>query len=255
MVHSLPAFSDIQDLLGFVIICMARSAIGDGVYILDDLVLNFHVALIAFDFILINMLRMHEICILIFIQSLLFSVTFVTVLPWDFPVPENGVAVTFVTRKSVIEDQSVVITRRLGANKGFLRMAVVTVIDLGIMLAFFKMTNKTRTLRDCDMFSLHDLRMTARALELFSSFEILKMDLVVERDLVELHFSFQEPFFMTPFPQATVVPDFCPGFGFDIEFRPVAADHNQSFDLFSQLGLDSASRGIMTNAALEIFMR
>jgi hypothetical protein len=80
------------------------------------------------------------------------------------------------------------------------------------------------------------------------------VDFVIEGDLVELHLSFKESFIMAPFPQAALVPDFCPGFGFDVEFSPVAADHDKPFDLDSQLGPDTASRGIMTNAAFDIFM-
>ncbi len=223
MVNTLPAFSDVQNFLCLVIIRVARRAIGDGVYILDDLVLDFHMTLVAFDFVLENMHRVHEVCVLIFIEPLLFPVAFVTVLPWDFPISKNGVAVAFVTREAIVKNQGVVITRRLGAHKGFLCVAVVAVIDLRIMLAFFEMTDETGALGDSDVFSLHDLRVTASALELFPSFEIFEMYFVVESDLVEQHLTFQEPFFVATFPQATVVPDLCPGFGFDIEFCPVAA--------------------------------
>jgi hypothetical protein len=165
----------------------------------------------------------HEICVLIFIEPLLFPVAFVTVLPWDFPISKNGVAVAFVTREAIVKYQDVVIARRLGPHKGFLRVTMITVIDLGIMLTFFEMTDETGTLGDCDVFSLNDLRVTACALKLFSSFEILKMDLMVKRDLVEQHLTFQDPFFVTAFSEATVVPNLCPRFGFDIEFCPVAA--------------------------------
>jgi hypothetical protein len=234
---------------------VAGSAVCNGFYILDNLVLDFQMALVAFDFILINMFRMHEVCILIFIESFQFPVAFVTVLPWDFTISENGVAVALVTRKSVIEDQGVVVTRGLGAHESFLRMTVVAVFDLGIMLAFFEMTDKTGALRYRDMFPLHDLRVAACALELFPSFEVLKMDFVIECDLIELHSTFQEPFFMAAFPETAIVPDLCPWLGFDIEFCPVTADHDQPFDLFSQLGLDATSWWVMTHAAFEVFMR
>ena len=223
MVNTLPAFSDVQDFLGLVIIRVARRAIGDGVYILDDLVLDFHVTLITLDLVFVNMHRMHEVCVLIFIEPLLFPVAFVAVFPWDFPISKNGVAVAFVTREAIVKNQGVVITRRLGPHKGFLCVAVVAVIDLGIMFAFFEMTDETGALGDRDVFPLDDLGMAACALKLFPSFEVLKMDLMVKCDLVEQHLTLQEPFFVATFPQATVVPDLCPGFGFDIEFCPVAA--------------------------------
>jgi len=102
-------------------------------------------------------------------------------------------------------------------------VAVAAVIDLGVMLTFFEMTDETGALGDSDVITLNDLRVTACALKLFPSFEILKMDFMVKRDLVELHLTFQEPFVMAPFFEATVVPNLCPWFGFDIEFCPVAA--------------------------------
>jgi hypothetical protein len=140
---------------------------------------------------------MHEVCVVVFIQSFLFSVTFVTILTRDFAITENGVAVAFITGKPVIEDQSVVISGGKGSHKVFFRVTVAAVIDLGIVLAFFEMTDETGTFRDRDVFTLYDLRVTTGALEFFSSLEILEVDLVVEGDLVEWHLTFQEPFIMT----------------------------------------------------------
>jgi len=96
---------------------------------------------------------------------------------------------------------------------------------------------------------------TACALKFFPSFEILEMDFVVERDFIELHLTFQKSFIVASFSEATVIPNLCPGFGFYIKFCPVAAYHDQPFDFFSQLGLDASPWGIMTHAALDIFMR
>jgi hypothetical protein len=255
MVEAFASLSGVKDFLGFVVILMAGIAVGNGIDILDDLVLDFQMALIAFDLILVNMLGMHEVCVLIFVQSLPFSVAFVAVFPGDFAISDNGIAVAFVTGKSIGENQGVIVTRGLGTNEGFLRMTVTAVIDLGILIAFFEMTDKTGTLRDRYMFALNDLRMTARALELFSSFEVFEMDRVVECDIVEHHLAFQESFFMTAFPEAAVVADLGPWFGFDVEFRPVAADHDQPFDLFSQFGAYPPARRVMTNTALDFLMR
>jgi hypothetical protein len=96
--------------------------------------------------------------------------------------------------------------------------------------------------------------MAACALELFSSFEVFEMDRVIESNLVEHHLSFQEPFVMAAFLQAAVVPNLGPGLGFDVEFCPVAADHDKPFHLFAQLGFDAATRRIMAHVALDILM-
>jgi hypothetical protein len=68
---------------------------------------------------------------------------------------------------------------------------MVAVIDLRVMFTFFEVTDETGTLCDCNVFSLHDLGVTACALELFPSFEIFEVNFVVECDFVELDLSFQ----------------------------------------------------------------
>jgi hypothetical protein len=54
---------------------------------------------------------MHEVCVLVFVQSLPFSMAFVAVLTGDFTIPKNGIAVALVTGKAIFEDQGVIITR------------------------------------------------------------------------------------------------------------------------------------------------
>jgi hypothetical protein len=77
---------------------------------------------------------------------------------------------------------------------------------------------------------------------------------MIEGDLVELHLSLEQPFVMAAFSQATLVFYFGPRLGFDIEFCPVAAHHDQPFDLFPQLGPDATARRIMAHAAFDILM-
>jgi hypothetical protein len=170
MINPLASFSSVQDFLGFVEICVAGSAICDGFYVLHNFVLDLHVALIAFDFTLVDMLGMHQICVVEFFKPVLLPVAFVTVFPGDFTVPENGVAVTFVARKTVIEHHCMVIPWRLSSDQGFFCMTMIAVIDLRVMFAFLEMADEAGTLGDGDVFSLNDLGMTACALKLFSSF-------------------------------------------------------------------------------------
>jgi hypothetical protein len=230
---------------------MTGIAVGDGIDILDDLVLDFQMALIAFYFIFENMFGVHQIGVFVFFQSFPFTVTLVAILSRNLPISENGVAVTLLTRKSVVENKGVIVTRGLGANKAFLCMTMVAVIDLRIMLAFLEVTDKAGTLRDRDVFSLHDLGVAAGALEFFSSFEVFEVDFVIEGNLVELHLSFQKPFVVAAFSQAAFVLYFSPWLGFDVKFCPVAPDHDQTLDFFPQLGLDSSAGGIVAHAAFE----
>lgn len=254
MRNSLTTFSSIQDFLSLVEIGVACPAVCYGIDVLLDLVLDFHVALITFYFVFINMSGMQEICIIISLKSLLFPVAFVTVLPGDFTISNNGIAVAFVTGETVIKHQGVVITRRSFPNQHLFSVTVVTVVDLWIVLTLLEMTNKARTFGDGDVFSLDNLGMTACALKPFSSFKIIKMNFVVKGDFVELDQAFKEPFVMAALPEAAFVSNLCPGLGFDIEFGPVPSDHDQPFDLFPQFRLDAPARGIMAHAAFKIAM-
>jgi hypothetical protein len=234
---------------------MTGVAVSDGIDILDYLVLDFQMALIAFYFILENMFGVHEICVFVFFQSFPLTVALVTILSRDLPVSENGVAVTLLTRKPIVENKGVVVARGLGAYEAFLCVTVAAVIDLRIMLAFLEVTDKAGTLRDRDVLSLNDLGVAAGALKFFSSFEVFEVDFMIESDLVELHLSFQKPFVVTAFSQAAFVLYFGPWLGFDIQFCPVTPDHDQPLNFFPQLGLDSSARGIVAHAAFEFTVR
>jgi hypothetical protein len=80
-----------------MIIDVTGVAVCDCVYILDDLVLDLQMTLVAFDFILINMLCMHEVCILVFVESLSLPMALVTILAGNLPIAQNGIVVAFVT--------------------------------------------------------------------------------------------------------------------------------------------------------------
>jgi hypothetical protein len=109
VIDASPSFSGIQDFLCLVVIDVTGIAVRDGVDVLDYLVLDIHVALVAFDFVLRDMFCVHQIGVFVFFQSFPFSVALVTILPRDLPIAENGVAVTFIARKTVCEDQGVVV--------------------------------------------------------------------------------------------------------------------------------------------------
>ena len=170
MINPFTSLSSVQDFLGFVEISVAGPAICNGFYVLHNFMLDFHVALIALDFILVDMLGMHQIRVVEFFKSVLLPMAFVTVFPGDFTVPENGVAVAFVARKTFVEHHRVVIPWRLFSGQGIFGMTMIAVIDLGIVFAFFEMADEAGALSDGDVFSLDDLGMTACALKLFSSF-------------------------------------------------------------------------------------
>ena len=67
MSYSFSSFSGKEDFLGFVRISVACLAVRYCINVFDDLVLNFQVTLVAFDFVGIDMGRMHEVSIIVLI--------------------------------------------------------------------------------------------------------------------------------------------------------------------------------------------
>lgn len=131
-------------------------------------------------------------------------------------------------------------------------MAVATLSDLGIMLALFEVANKTAAFCDRDVFTLDDLGMAARAPELFSSLEVLQVNLVVEHDFLELVQSLEESFVVTPCTKARFIGYFSPRLGFQVELRPITADLEEPFDFSPQLG--PQPRRIVADVAFDIFV-
>lgn len=175
-----------EDFLGFVGVGMAGLAIGYGLYVFDDLVLDLHMAEVAFDFVRRDMRGMHKVCILVFIQTVSLPVAFVTVFSGHLSVTDDGLAVAFVTREAAFEDQRVVKPGYFFGSQIFFVVTMRTIGDSGVVFAFFKMADETGAFSYGDMLSLHDLRMTARASEAFPPLQISKMNLVVEDDFFEL---------------------------------------------------------------------
>jgi hypothetical protein len=89
---------------------VAGLTICDGFNIFHNLVLDFEVALVAFNLVGRNVHGMDQISIPIFIEPLFFKVAFVAVLTRDGPVADDGVAVAFVTFETVVKDKGVIVS-------------------------------------------------------------------------------------------------------------------------------------------------
>jgi hypothetical protein len=104
-----------------------------------------------------------------------------------------------------------VIFRSLFGNKSAPFVAVRTLADFGIVLAFFEMTDETGAVRDRNVLSLDDLGMAACAAEPFASLQVSEMNGVVKHDFVETDLPLQKSFIMTPFAKTTFIRNFSPG--------------------------------------------
>ena len=109
VIHSLTAFPNVQGFLSLVIISMTRLAIGYGLDILNDLVLDFHVTLVALDFIFGNMFGVHQVCVIEFVQSFPFPMAFVAVFLWNLPISYDSVAVALVTGKTIVKHHGMIV--------------------------------------------------------------------------------------------------------------------------------------------------
>ena len=91
-------------------------------------------------------------------------------------------------------------------------MAVVTIAYSGVMFTFFEVANKAGAISNCNVFTLNNLGMAARAAESFASFQISKVNFVIKGNFFIFRHSFQEPLFVTTFPKTTFVRNFSPRF-------------------------------------------
>lgn len=81
----------------------------------------------------------------------------------------------------------------------------------GVMLAFFEMADKAGAVGDYDMFSLNNLRMAACASKLLASFEVIKVDCVVENDFVKFDLTLENSFIVTSLSKTGFIGYFSPG--------------------------------------------
>ena len=102
-----------KDFLRFMIICVASLAIRYCINLFYYLVLNIQVALATFNFMGKDMVGMHEISIIVFVQPVGFPVTFVTIFSRHFSIPDDCLTVAFITFKSYIKDTRVIVYRSL----------------------------------------------------------------------------------------------------------------------------------------------
>jgi len=179
----------------------------------------------------------------------------VTVLAGHISIAHDGVAVALIAGVTVVENERVVVSRRLLGDKFFPVVAVSAVVDLGVMFAFFEMTDKAAAFGHRDVFSLDNLRVAARALEIFSSFEVFEVNGVVEGDSFEHNLSFEKPFVVATGLETAVVADFSPGFGLEVQLGPIAAQHDQSFNFDAKFRCDPTAWRIVALAAFELPMR
>jgi hypothetical protein len=132
----------------------------------------------------------------------------------------------------------------------FADVAVRAAGDIRIVVAGFEMADEAGAFGDRDVVSLDDLGVAACAAEFFPSHQVSQVNLVVEDDSLESDPAFEESRIVAALPEAAFVRDLRPGFGFDIEFCPVAEDLVEALQLDPQEGADP--RRIMAGAALDV---
>ena len=132
-------------------------------------------------------------------------------------------------------------------------MTVGAFADLGVVLAFFEVTDEAGAIGYGDVIALDYLGMAGCAPELFSSFQIGKVNLMVKNDFFKLYLPFQQPFVMTSLAEAALVRYFRPRLGFQVELCPVSPDHHQAFDFSPDLRPKSRSK--VAGAAFDFTVR
>ena len=164
---------------------MAGLAVGDRLDVLDDLVLDLQVALVALDLVRGDVHR----CM----RSVSPYLSSRSCSKWHLkqfsrgtaPSPSDDLAVALVAAEALVVDGRVVeaaLVRASGAPPcgGSWRSAP----DLGGVLCLLKWQRKQTRFRDRDVLALDDLRMAARAAQLLAPLQVFEVGLVVEGDLL-----------------------------------------------------------------------
>lgn len=188
---SLSSFSKIKDGLFPVKVRVARLAVGYGFDIFDDSVLDLHVALIALNLVLSDVLKMHQVGVLVFSKTLLLPVAFIAVFPGDIAVPHDHMAVAFVTAVAFLENYGVIVAGGIVPDQLVLGMAVGALRNLGIVLTLLKMADKAGAGCHGYVLPLYDLGVAAGTLQLFPPPQVFEMNLMVKNDIFEIHLAFK----------------------------------------------------------------
>jgi hypothetical protein len=138
--------------------------------------------------------------------------TFITIFPGHGSISQNSVGVTFIAGEAVLKNGFMIKSRSGGRNQVFFEVTMGTISYLGIVLALFKMADKTSAFSDGDVLSLDDLRMTAGTAEFFASFKVGEMDFVIEMNCFKVYRPLKQSFVVATFPQTAFIRDFSPGF-------------------------------------------
>jgi hypothetical protein len=109
VVHAFPSHPGVEDLLGLVEVHMAGLAIGDGFDVLVDLVLDIQMTLVAFDLVLGDMGGVHEVRVIVLLETFLLGMALVAVFPGYRAVSYNHVAVALIAGVSVVEHRGVIV--------------------------------------------------------------------------------------------------------------------------------------------------
>jgi hypothetical protein len=191
---------------------------------------------------------MHQVGVAVLVQSVVFEVAAVAILPGDSAIAQDNLAVALVAAEVFLKDDRMVETHFIRAQ-AFPEMAVGAAGDLGVVLAGLEMADEATALRHGDVVSLDDLGMAARAAQLLAPSQVSQVDLVVEDDRLELDPAFEESFVMASHPETAFVRDLGPGLRFDIELCPVAEDLVEALELDPEEG--PHSRRVVALAALD----
>lgn len=94
-IDSFAALTGKQDILGFVEISMAGAAVCDGFDVFDDFMLHIQMTQRAFDFVFRDVLDVHEVSIVVLIQSFGLKMAFETIFSEHFSVSDDDMTVAF----------------------------------------------------------------------------------------------------------------------------------------------------------------
>lgn len=161
--NSFASLARVKNLLGSMKASVTGSAVRDRLDVFDDFVLDFKMALIAFDFVPVDVDRVHQVGISVPVEAVWLEMALVAVFPRHSPIAYDDLAMALIASPLALVNSGMVKPGVLGRGQARLVMAVGAATDFRIMLARLEMAEETAALCDGNVLTLNDLRVAARA--------------------------------------------------------------------------------------------
>jgi len=113
---ALASLTLIKNFLSLMKVLMAGPAISNSFYLSYDFMLNFEMTLITFNFMSCNVSRVHQVSLVIAVESVAFKMAFITVFPGDNSIAHNDLGMAALAGQIVLKGHLVIVSGFAGSK-------------------------------------------------------------------------------------------------------------------------------------------